>query len=141
VQKKIVSATRTLHLLHRLMNSEWDLSTSAEKQLYSACIISISDYESPIWWKQQKNFEKLFQKLQNSATKKILDAFRSSLSAALELESAILSSRMRLDRNSELYALRITTLSENHPIRQRTSYNYSSELETECDIDENHYLD
>jgi hypothetical protein len=72
VQKKIASATRTLHLLHRLMNSEWGLSMSAGKQLYSACITSISDYGSPIWWNQQKNFEKLFQKLQNSATKKIL---------------------------------------------------------------------
>jgi len=53
----------------------------------------------------------------------------------------ILSLKLRLDKNSELYALRITTLSENHPIRQRTSYIYSSELETEFDIDENHYLD
>jgi hypothetical protein len=48
---------------------------------------------------------------------------------------------LRLDKTSELYALRITTLSENHSIRQRTSYIYSSELETEFDIDENHYLD
>ncbi len=48
VQKKIASATRTLHLLHRLMNSEWGLSMSAGKQLYSACITSISDYGSPV---------------------------------------------------------------------------------------------
>jgi len=102
VQKKIASATRTLHLLHRLMNSEWGLSMSAGKQLYSACITSISDYGSPIWWNQQKNFEKLFQKLQNSATKKILEAFRSSPSAALELESAILLLKLRLDKTSEL---------------------------------------
>ena len=141
VQKKIASATRTLHLLHRLMNSEWGLSMSAGKQLYSACITSISDYGSPIWWNQQKNFEKLFQKLQNSATKKILEAFRSSPSAALELESAILPPKLRLDKTSELYALRIATLSENHPIRQRTPYTYPPELETEFNIDENHYLD
>jgi len=31
------------------MNSEWGLSMSAEKQLYSACITSISDYGSSIW--------------------------------------------------------------------------------------------
>ncbi len=141
VQKKIASATRTLHLLHRLMNSEWGLSMSAGKQLYSACITSISNYGSPIWWNQQKNFEKLFQKLQNSATKKILGAFRSSPSAALELESAILPPKLRLDKTSELYALRIATLSENHPIRQRTPYTYPPELETGFDIDENHYLD
>ena len=44
VQKKIASATRTLHLLHRLMNSEWGLLTTAGQQLYLACITSISDY-------------------------------------------------------------------------------------------------
>ena len=48
---------------------------------------------------------------------------------------------MRLDKTSELYALRIATLSENHPIRQRTPYTYPPELETGFDIDENHYLD
>jgi len=89
----------------------------------------------------EKNFEKLFQKLQNSATKKILEAFRSSSSAALELESAILRLKLRLDKTSELYALSITTLSENHSIRHRTPYTYPPELETGFDIDENHYLD
>jgi hypothetical protein len=48
---------------------------------------------------------------------------------------------LRLDKTSELYALRIATLSENHPIRQRTPYTYPPELETGFDIDENHYLD
>jgi hypothetical protein len=72
VQKKIASATRTLHLLHRLMNSEWGLSMSAGKQLYSACITSISDYGSPIWWNQQKNFEKLFQNFKIQLLKRFL---------------------------------------------------------------------
>ena len=48
VQKKIASATRTLHLLHRLLNSEWGLSAAAGRQLYSACITSISDYRCQI---------------------------------------------------------------------------------------------
>ena len=141
MQKKIALATTTLHLLHRLMNSEWNLSTSAKKQLYSACITLISDYGSPIWWSQQKKFEKLFQKLQNSATRKILEAFRFSPSAAMKLKSAILSFKIRLDKTSELYALRVISLSENHSIKQRTSYIFSSELETDIDVDENHYLD
>ena len=123
------------------MNSEWGLSTMAAKQLYTACITSISDYGSPIWWNQQKNFEKLFQKLQNSATRKILGAFRSSPTSAMELESAILPPKFRLDKTTELYALRIVTLSENHPIRQRTPYTYPPGLGTGYDINENQYLD
>ena len=104
------------------------MSISAEKQLYSACITFINDYDSSIWWKQQKNFEKLFQKLQNSATKKILEAFRFSSSAAMKLESAILSFKIKLDKTSELYALKMTSSSENHLIKQRTSYTFSSEF-------------
>jgi len=140
VQKKIASATRTLHLLHRLMNSEWGLSTTAGQQLYLACITSISDYGSQIWWNKQKKFENLLQNLQNSAIRKILRAFKSSPTSAMKLESAILSPAIRLNRANELYALRVTTLSENHFIKQRTPYTFSSELETGLDINENHYL-
>ena len=58
----------------------------------------------------------------------------------MELESAILPPAIRLNRANELYALRVTTLSENHPIRQRTPYTFPSGLGTGLDIDENHYL-
>jgi len=59
----------------------------------------------------------------------------------MKLKSAILSFKIRLDKTSELYALRVISLSENHSIKQRTSYIFSSELETDIDVDENHYLD
>ncbi len=72
--------------------------------------------------------------------RKILKAFKSSPTSAMKLESAILPPAIRLNRANELYALRVTTLSENHFIRQRTPYTFSPELETELDIDENHYL-
>ena len=48
VTKKIASATQTLHLLHRLLSSEWGLSAAADRQLYIACITSISDYECQV---------------------------------------------------------------------------------------------
>ncbi len=69
-----------------------------------------------------------------------MGAFRSSPTSAMELESAILPPAIRLNRANELYALRVTTLSENHPIRQRTPYTFLPELGTGLDIDENHYL-
>ena len=33
------------------MNSEWELLAQAEKQLYTAYITSVSDYNAEIWWK------------------------------------------------------------------------------------------
>ncbi len=59
----------------------------------------------------------------------------------MKLKSAILPPKIRLDKTSELYALRVTSLSENHSIRQWTSYTFSSDLETDIDVDKNHYLD
>ena len=117
------------------------MSVSAERQLYLSCITAISDFGCQIWWKQQKSFEKLFQKLQNAATRKILGAFRTSPCAAMELESALLPPSIRFDKTCMMYALRVTTLSENHPIRQRTPYNYPPGYESGQDIDENHHLD
>ena len=56
IQQKVTSATRTLHLISRLANTEGGLSTQAIRQLYTACVTSISDYAVPIWWNQQQHF-------------------------------------------------------------------------------------
>ena len=48
VQKKVSAATKVLHSIHRLLNSEWELSAQAEKQLYTVCITSVSDYKVEI---------------------------------------------------------------------------------------------
>ncbi len=50
VQMKIVTVTRMLHSLFKLMNSEWELNVKSEKQLYLTCITSISNYDVEIWW-------------------------------------------------------------------------------------------
>ena len=127
VHKKASDATRVLHLIHRLMNSEWGLSAQAGKQLYTACITSISDYGSEIWWKNQRNYEDLLQKLQNTALRKILGAFRTSPGAAMEIEANIEPVKVRLNKKCRKYALRVTTLPENHCIRQRTPMSYPPE--------------
>ncbi len=49
VQTKIVTVTRTLHSLFKLMNSEWRLNVKSEKQLYLTCITSINNYNVEIW--------------------------------------------------------------------------------------------
>ncbi|SLM36675.1 Ribonuclease H-like domain [Lasallia pustulata] len=127
VQKKASAATSVLHLIHRLMNSEWGLSAQAGKQLYTACITSISDYGAEIWWKNQRSYQDLLQKLQNTALRKILGAFRTSPGAAMEIEASIEPVKVRLNKKCRKYALRVTTLPENHCIRQRTPMSYPPE--------------
>ena len=38
MQTKIITVTKTLHLLFKLMNNEWELNIKSEKQLYLTCI-------------------------------------------------------------------------------------------------------
>ena len=118
------------------MNSEWSLTAAAARQLYTVCITSISDYAAQIWWKDQRSYIDKLQKLQNSVLRKILRVFKTSPTAALQIEAAVSPSEVRLNRLCRQYALRVTTLSENHSIRKRTSYSFPSEYQTEIDVDD-----
>ncbi len=75
VQMKIMTVTRTLHSLFKLINSEWELNVKSEKQLYLTYVTFISDYDVEIWWNNQKSYLVKFCKLQNAALQKILSVF------------------------------------------------------------------
>ena len=142
VQKKVTAATRVLHLIHRLMNSEWGLSAQAEKQLYLTCITSVSDYGAEIWWKGQKSYQDQLQKLQNKALHKILGAFKTSPTAAMELKASIEPVKVRLNKKCRKYALRVITLPDTHPIRQRTPLSFPPENGSGQEISlESNFLD
>ena len=49
VEKKIVNTTRVFHQIARLFNTKKGLSFQVMRQLYIACIMSIADFEVPIW--------------------------------------------------------------------------------------------
>ena len=124
------------------MNSEWGLSAQAGKQLYLTCITLVSDYEAEIWWIGQKSYQDQLQKLQNKALHKILEAFKTSPAAAIELKANIESVKVRLNKKCRKYALRVITLPETHSIRQRTPLSFSSENGTGQEIPlESNFLD
>src|SRR5438046_9306147 len=95
---KISTATRIFHQIARLFNTERDLSFQAMRQLYIVCITLVADYEVSIWWNNQNFLLEKYQKLQNSALRKILEAFKTSFYMAMKLEAAIISSKARFDR-------------------------------------------
>src|SRR5947199_295980 len=102
---------------------------------------SIENNNFPITIRNNQKFllEK-YQKLQNSALKKILEAFKISLYMTMKLEAAIISSRARFNRLCKNYALRIMQIPKNHPIRLRISASYSS-YNNENELDWEKYLD
>ncbi len=137
VQTKIVTVTRTLHSLFKLMNSEWKLNVKSEKQLYLTCITSISDYDVKIWWNNQKSYLVKFRKLQNAALRKILNAFWTSLIDAMQIEVEISLMKMQLNQKCKNYAIWIVELLKKHFIRKRTFISYSSQYSIELNLDLN----
>ncbi len=142
VQMKIVTVTRTLHLLFRLMNSEWELNVKSEKQFYLTCITSISDYDVEIWWNNQKSYLVKFRKLQNAALRKILSAFWTSSIDIMQIEVEISSMKMQLDQKCKNYAIWIVELLKKHFIRKRMfiSYSFQYFIELNLDLNASKYL-
>ncbi|EDO04694.1 hypothetical protein SS1G_07177 [Sclerotinia sclerotiorum 1980 UF-70] len=88
----------------------------ALRQLYIACVTSIADYASVIWWRGQAHFKDMMQSLQNLALRKILGVFKTAPILPMEVEAGLKPSKIRLDSNIRQYAFRLAKLSPNHPI-------------------------
>ena len=95
------------HSISRLVNTKRDLSFQAFRKLYIACITSVADYEVSVWWKNQQFLLDKFEKLQNSALRKILEAFRTSSIAVMKIEADIASVSVRFEKLCKNYALKI----------------------------------
>ena len=105
----------------RLANSERGLSPFAFRQLYLACVTSVADYGSPIWWRGQAQFKKPLQALQNLALRKILGVFKTAPTAPMEVEAALQPPSVRLNANIRKYAIRTMKLAPKHPVNQELS--------------------
>jgi ribonuclease HI len=112
-------ATSAFFRMCRLANSERGLSAFAMRQLYMACVVSVADYGSPIYWKDQVFIESKLQSLQNLALRKILGTFRTSPVKPSEVEAALPPPSIRLNTNMRKYAFRARKLPPQHPIHAR----------------------
>jgi len=93
--------------ISRLANTEKELSFQAMRRLYVACVTSIADYEVSVWWKNQQFLLNKFNKLQNSALLKMLEAFKNSSVSAMKIEAALSLTQVRFEKLYKNYALRI----------------------------------
>ncbi len=116
---KIAATTRVFHQITRLLNTKRGLSFQVMRQLYIICIILITDYGVPIWWNNQKYLLEKYQKLQNLILKKILGAFKTSLSMIMKLEAVILLFKVRFNRVCKNYTLRILQVSKSYLLKLR----------------------
>ena len=129
VEKRLAAASRIFYSISRLANTEHGLSFQAMRKLYLAYIVSVTDYGVPVWWRNQEYLLDKFKKLQNSALRKILGAFRTSPIAAMEIEAGIALVEVRFEKLYKNYALRILQMQDTNPVKIRTPLNspFSSE--------------
>jgi ribonuclease HI len=121
VNKTVANTTRTLHSISHLQNTEWGLLSTTSRQLYMTCTSAISDYDSEIWWKNQKQFRNKVQKLQNAALRKILEAFRISSVVVMKIEANLKSVNIRLNQRNQKLNLKMLKMKNNHSIRLKIS--------------------
>ena len=98
------------------------------RQLYITYISSVANYGVPVWWNNQKNMLKKFQKLQNIALRKMLGAFKTSSINTMELEASIPPSKVKFERICKNYAWRTLQIHENHLIKLRVSSSFPPHL-------------
>jgi hypothetical protein len=78
--------------------------------------------------------------LQNLILRKILEAFKNSLSMTIELEAAIFLLKVRFNRICRNYVLKIMQISKNYSIRLRVSSSFSS-YNSKAELNWEKYLD
>lgn len=88
------------------------------RQLYEACITPVMDYGSTVWQNplRDNTYLRLLETVQRTALIRILSAFRTVSTVALEAESYTLPTHLRLKQRVQTTAPRLSTLPENHPV-------------------------
>ena len=112
VDRKVASASRALQMIGRLKTSEWGLGSQHLRQLYTSCVTPILDYGAEAWGRGQKGYIDKLQRLQNTACRRILGAFRTSPIIPMELEASRPPPGVRLQHTCRKYALRTMSLPE-----------------------------
>ncbi|KAI1007448.1 hypothetical protein K3495_g785 [Podosphaera aphanis] len=132
VEKRLHLAQGAIQRLIQLSSKSKGLAFHALRhQLYQACIIPVFDYGSVLWFNKYgtEKLSNMYDKLQKQAISFIIGAYRSSPSKALEVEAAIIPTKVRPLKTASFYALRILKFHTSHPIHVALSSDLQDELD------------
>jgi ribonuclease HI len=115
---KALKASHAFYRMNRLVNISRGLSPFAVRQLYLACVTSIADYGAVLWFNSKSSDAKLapLQLLQNAAIRRVLGVFKTAPIRPIEVESALVPTKIRLSHMIRRYSLRMLQLNENYPV-------------------------
>lgn len=119
VQEAVKRATKVSLALSGLRH----LRSEQMRQLYQACITPVVDYASTVWHNplRDKMHLRLLRTVQRAALIRILSAFRTVSTAALEVEAYILPTHLRLRQRAQTVIARFSTLPADHPVHEGDS--------------------
>ncbi|KAK9594981.1 hypothetical protein V6Z93_010714 [Aspergillus fumigatus] len=114
VQQAIKRATKVNIALGGLRH----LRPEQMRQLYQACVTPVVDYASTVWHNplRDRTHLRLLGTVQRTALLRVLSAFRTVSTPALEVESYMLPTRLRLKQRGQIVTASLSTLPESHPV-------------------------
>lgn len=115
VRIRTAQALAAFHRLERLANTERGLSAASIRKIYLACVTTVADYGSPVWWRSKRSNRPLTV-MQNKASRKVLGVFRTAPSIPSEREANLFPPDLRLELQSLRYAFRSLQLPPTHPL-------------------------
>lgn len=116
VQTKATSATRAFMTIACLDSYEKGLSPQALKQLFHNCLATISDFGAEVWWKGQVGLSNFIQQARDAAIHKVAGAFRTTSTTALQVETALPDTAIRVEAMQQKYAHRLRSMLPTHPL-------------------------
>ena len=105
--------------LKMLANTVRGLSHTLLRRLYLACVILKILYACPAWWNNTQVQARPLDKVQRKALCLICAAFKTTPTAALEIEASIPPVKHQAQLSARRYAIRINKLPKNNAIIQR----------------------
>lgn len=98
--------------------SEKGLCLQALRQLFQACVTTISDFGAEVCSKGQRGATNTVQQIQNQTMRKIAGVFQAPPITSLKAETALLPTNIRLDLVQRKYARQLLSILNQHPIIQ-----------------------
>ena len=118
IKATVVNGEKALNGIRCLSASTRGINLPLTRQLVIACVLSRLDYASTVWFKpgSTKEHTRALARVQLAAVQLITGGLKQAGLAALEFESFLLPTELRLLRRSTRMAARLLTLPISHPL-------------------------
>lgn len=114
VKTKATSTLGAFTVISRHASTQKGSGYQALRQLFQTCVATINDIGTEVWWNGQIGVTNMLQQTQNQAVRKIPGAFKTTPTAALEVDTALPPTSISLEKIQRKYALWLLSMPSTH---------------------------